>query len=155
MAFDAKFPFAFDAEKFGEFFKMPEFGAMFDASRFPAVDMDAMVAAQQKNVSALVEANKIALAGYQEVYKRQIALFEQSIAQLKDQMAEFQGQPITAEQATKNVEQLKVSVEKALADAKELAELAQKANTEAFEVVKARFEEVAAEYKATISKMAA
>ena len=152
MAFD-KFPFAFDAEKFGEFFKMPEMAAMFDANRLPAVDVDALIAAQQKNLSAIVEANKIALAGYQEIYKRQIALFEQAIAQIKDQMAEFQSQPISSEQAAKNLEILKGSMEKAVADAKELTDLAQKANAEAFEVVKARFKEAVAEFNATAGRM--
>lgn len=154
MALD-KFPFAYDAEKFGEFFKMPEFGKFFDASKLPAVDVDAVVAAQQKNVTALVEANKVAIAGYQEVFKRQAALLEAGIAQLKDQVAELQGQPVTAEQASKNVEALKAAVEKAIADAKELGELAQKANTEAFEIVKARFEEAVAEFKDAAAKYAA
>ncbi|MCL5778436.1 TIGR01841 family phasin [Limibaculum sp. FT325] len=154
MALD-KFPFSFDAEKMGELFKLPEFDKMFDASKLPAVDVEAVVAAQQKNIAALVEANKVAIAGYQEIFKRQVALVEEGVAVLKDQMAEFQGQPVTADQTARNIETAKAAIEKAMADVKELADLAQKANTEAFEIVKARFEEAVAEFKDAASKLAA
>lgn len=150
-----KFPFAFDTEKMGEFFKLPELDKMFDASKLPQLDVESVVAAQQKNIAALVEANKVAIAGYQEIFKRQVALVEQGVAALKDQMAEFQGQPVTADQTAKNIETAKVAVEKAVADVKELAELAQKANTEAFEIVKARFEEAVSEFKDATAKLAA
>jgi len=154
MALD-KFPFSFDAEKMGELVKLPEFDKMFDASKLPAVDVEAVVAAQQKNIAALVEANKVAIAGYQEIFKRQVALVEEGVAVLKDQMAEFQGQPVTADQTARNIETAKAAIEKAMADVKELADLAQKANTEAFEIVKARFEEAVAEFKDAASKLAA
>ncbi|MBK0399414.1 TIGR01841 family phasin [Limibaculum sp. M0105] len=150
-----KFPFTFDAEKMGEFFKLPEFDKFFDTSKMPAVDVEAVIAAQQKNVAAMVEANKVAIAGYQEIYKRQVALVEETIAAIKDQMADLQGQPVTADQTAKNIETAKVAMEKAVANVKELSELAQKANTEAFEIVKARFEEAVAEFKDAASKLAA
>lgn len=134
--------FSFEASKLSDMFKMPEMGKM------PGFDLDKMVEAQQKNVTALVEANKVALAGYQDLYKKQVALFEATLAATKDQMSEIQGQPLTAETATKSIEQLKAAFEKALADVKELAEMAQKANAGAFDIVKARMEEVMAELKA-------
>lgn len=154
MALD-KFPFAFNPEQMGDFFKMPEFDKFFDGAKMPSVDMEAMLAAQQKNMAALVEANKVAIAGYQEVFKRQVALVEEGVAALKDQMADLQGQPVTADQTAKNIETAKVAIEKAMGDVKELAELAQKANTEAFGIVKARFEEAVAEFKDAAGKLAA
>ena len=139
-------PFAFDAEKLKE---------LFSAAKLPGVDADAMMAAQQKNVDAMIEANKVVTAGYQDLYKRQIALFEAAVAQTKDKLTEVQGQPLTAEQATRNVEALKTAFEKAASDVKELAEVAQKANTGAFEIVKARAEEAVAEFKAAAEKASA
>ncbi len=136
-------PFAFDAEKLKE---------LFNAAKLPGVDADAMMAAQQKNVDAMIEANNVVTAGYQDLYKRQIALFEAAVAQTKDKLTEVQGQPLTAEQATRNVEALKTAFEKAASDVKELAEVAQKANTGAFEIVKARAEEAVAEFKAAAEK---
>ena len=133
------FPFAFDADKVKE---------MFTAAKLPVVDAEAMIAAQQKNMDAFVAANKVVFAGYQDVFKRQMALAEAAFAQAKDKFAELKGQPLTVEQATANIEAMKTAFEKAAADARELAELAQKANTGAFEIVKARFDEAVAEFKA-------
>jgi phasin family protein len=141
-----KFPFAFDADKVKE---------MFTAAKMPVVDADAMIAAQQKNMDAFVAANKVVFAGYQDVFKRQMALVEAAVAQGKDKFAELQGQPMTVEQATANVEIMKAAFEKATTDAKELAELAAKANTGAFEIVKARFDEAVTEFKAAAEKAAA
>ena len=141
-----KFPFAFDAEKVRE---------MFAAVKMPMVDVDTVLAAQQKNVDAMIEANKVVVAGYQDVFKRQMALVEAAVAQGKDKFAELQGQPMTVEQATANVETMKAAFEKAAADAKELAELAAKANTGAFEIVKARFDEAVTEFKTAAEKAAA
>ncbi len=139
-------PFAFDAEKLKE---------LFSAAKLPGVDADAMLAAQQKNVGAMIEANKVVTAGYQDLYKRQIALFEAAVAQTRDKLTEVQGQPLTAEQATRNVEALKTAFENAVSDVKEFAEVAQKANTGAFEIVKARAEEAVAEFKAAAEKASA
>lgn len=143
--FPFAFPLTFDADKLKE---------LFSAAKLPGVDADAVLAAQQKNVDALIEANQVVIAGYQDLYKRQVALFEAAVAETKDKLAQVQGQPLTADQATQNVDALKAAFEKAAADVKELAELAQKANTGAFEIVKTRAEEAAAEFKAAAEKTA-
>ncbi len=143
--FPFAFPLTFDADKLKE---------LFSAAKLPGVDADAVLAAQQKNVDSLIEANQVVIAGYQDLYKRQVALFEAAVAETKDQLAQVQGQPLTADQATKNVEALKGAFEKAATDVKELAELAQKANTGAFEIVKTRAEEAVAEFKAAAEKTA-
>ena len=144
--FPFAFPLTFDADKLTE---------LFSAAKLPGVDSDVVLAAQQKNVDALIEANQVVIAGYQDLFKRQVALFEAAVAETKDKLAQLQGQPLTADQATQNVEALKAAFEKAAADVKELAELAQKANTGAFEIVKARAEEAVAEFKAAAEKTAA
>ena len=148
-----QFPFAFDAEKMKDLFKMPEFDKMFDQAKMPGVDMSAMISAHQKNVGALVEANKAVMSGYQELYKRQVALVEESLAKTKDQVLELQSQPISPDQATKNFEQLKEALEKIAADVRELSELAQQANTEAFNIIKGRFDEAVVEFKSAADKM--
>jgi phasin family protein len=144
--FPFAFPLTFDAEKFNE---------LFSAAKLPGVDSDAVLAAQQKNVDALIEANQVVIAGYQDLFKRQVELFEAAVAETRDKLTQVQGQPLTADQATQNVEALKAAFEKAATDVKELAELAQKANAGAFEIVKARAEEAVAEFKTAAEKTAA
>ena len=141
---DQKNPFAFDADKLKE---------LFSVANLPGVDTDAMMAAQQKNVDAMIAANKVVTAGYQDLYKRQIALFEAAVAQARDKLTEVQGQTLTADQATQNVDAMKTAFEKAASDVNELAEVAQKANAGAFEIVKARAEEAVAEFKAAADKV--
>jgi phasin family protein len=147
-----QFPFVFDVEKMQEMFKMPELDKMFDGGRMPGMDMKALVEAQQKNVAAMVEANKAAMAGYQELYKRQVALVQESLATAKDSFQEMQSQPMTADQATKNMEAMKSAMDKAMADLNELTEMAQQANTKAFNIIKDRFEESFAEFKDAAEK---
>ena len=144
--FPFAFPLTFDADKLKE---------LFSAAKLPGVDADAVLASQQKNVDALIEANQVVIAGYQDLFKRQVALFEAAVTETKDKLTQVQGQPLTAEQATQSVDALKVAFEKTAADVKELAELAQKANTGAFEIVKTRAEEAVAEFKAAAEKVAA
>ncbi|MEL6773277.1 MAG: phasin family protein [Pseudomonadota bacterium] len=158
-----KFPFAdFDKlnemfkmpelDKFNEMFKVPELDKMFDASQVPG--MEGVVKAHEKNLTAAMEANKVALAGYQSVYKRQVAMIEEAMAQAKDAMGDVQGQPMTAEQAQKNMDAARVAFEKAVKDSQELVEMAQKASSEAFEVVKARFEEAVSEFQTAFEEQA-
>ncbi len=153
--FDMKEMFGFDAEKVAEMFKTPDMTAFFEKAKFPAVDMDALMSAQQKNMTALVEANKAAAAGYQDLYKRQIAIFEETMAAVKDQVAELQNSPATVEGGQKNAELVKAGFEKAVGHMKELAELAQKANMEAFEIVSARVKDSLAELKTLAEKATA
>jgi len=114
--------------------------------------MEAMVTAYQKNVAALMEANKAAMAGYQELYKRQVALVEEGLAKTKDQIHEMQSQPMNPDHAAKNLEVARASVEKVMGDMRELAEMAQQANTEAFNIIKSRFDEAMGEVKAASDK---
>ena len=138
-----KFPFAFDME------------AMKDAFKMPAFDMTAFQDAQQKNFAALVEANKTAMAGYRALYQRQVELFETAVAEARDRMGAAQGKPVSVETAHENFETLKAAFEKALADLKDMAEMAKDTNTQALEIVKTRAEEAFAEMKAAAEKLAA
>jgi len=141
-----KFPFAFDAEKVRE---------MFAAVKMPVFDVEAVLATQQKNVDAMIEANKVVVAGYQDVFKRQMELYETALADAKSKLATPQTQPLTVDQAEQNVEAMKAAFEKAAADMRELSEMVQKANTGALEIVKARVEEAIAEFKTATDKLAA
>lgn len=142
-----KFPFAFDFGQMGEAFKMPALDKI-----MAGVDMTAFQDAQQKNMAALVEANKAAIAGYQSLYKRQTEIFEAALADAKDRASAVQGKPVTMEALQENLETFKTAIDAALADVKEVSEMAQKANTDAFDILKGRAEEAFAEMKAATEK---
>ncbi|MEM0990526.1 MAG: phasin family protein [Pseudomonadota bacterium] len=154
-----QFPFAFDFSKFTQGFDVSGFNVpgfdTFFKGEMPTFDFSMMQEASRKNMAALMEANKKAVTGYQALYKRQAEIFEAAVAEAKDRMSEVQGQPMTAEAAAANFETMKAAFDKGLADLKEIAEMAHSANTDAFDIIKARTEEAFAEMKDAAEKMAA
>ena len=95
--FDPK-TFSFDVEKMTEFFKQNDFTKHLAQMRMPGVDPEAMMSAQKKNMDALVEANKAAAAGYQDLFKRQMAIFEETMAEAQQQLKAFDATKIDPEQ---------------------------------------------------------
>lgn len=144
--FDPK-TFSFDVEKMTEFMKQNEFTKQLSAMKMPGFDTEAVMAAQQKNMSALVEANKAAAAGYQDLFKKQMAIFEETMAEAQKHLKGFDATKMDAETARSQSELVKAAFEKALANMQALAEAAQKANSEAYEIVSARVKESMSELK--------
>jgi phasin family protein len=138
--FDPK-TFSFDVEKMTELFKQNDFTKHLAALRVPGVDAEALISAQQKNMDALVEANKAAAAGYQDLFKKQMTIFEETMAEAQKQMKAFEATQIDPEKAKAQGDLARAAFEKALANMQALAEAAQKANAEAYEIVAARIKE--------------
>ena len=138
--FDPK-TFSFDVEKLTDFFKQSDFTKQLASMKLPGVDPEALMSAQQKNMNALVEANKAAAAGYQDLFKKQMQIFEETMAEAKRQVASFDATKIDADRAKAQGELFKAAFEKALANMKALAESAQKANADAYDLVTARLRE--------------
>jgi phasin family protein len=139
--------FSFDAEKMAEFFKQNDFTKQLASLKMPGVDPDALMKAQQKNMDALVAANKAAAAGYQDLFKKQMAIFEETMAEAQKQMKSFDATRLDPEQAKAQTDLARAAFEKALANMQALAEGAQKANAEAYEIVAARIKESIAELR--------
>ena len=146
-----KFPFAFDFNAMTDAMKMPAF-EKFMPKDMPSIDFAAIQDAQQKNMAALVEANKTAYAGYSAIAKRQTERCEAAVAETKDRVNALQGQAMTTETAQANFETLKTAIEKAMGDLNEVAEMAKTANEDAFGIIKARADEVMAEIKTVSEK---
>ena len=144
--------FSFDVDKMQEFFKQNDFTKHLANLKMPGLDPDAMVKAQQKNMDALVEANKAAAAGYQDLFRKQVAIFEETMAEAQKQMKAFDTTKIE-DSARAQGEIAKAAFEKALANMQALAESAQKANAEAYEIVSARIKESIAELKDLAGKV--
>jgi phasin family protein len=134
--FDPK-SFPFDLEQMTEFFKANDFTKAFAAPTMPGVDADAILAAQKKNMATLVAANKAAAAGYQDLFAKQVEVFEATLAEAQKQIADFDPSKMDADTAAAQGEVTKAAFDKALGNMTALAEGAQKANADAFEVVSA------------------
>lgn len=141
--------FAFDPAKFSDLFKSADMTKFFEGAKMPApmIDFEALFAAQQKNMEALVEANKTAAAGYQELFKKQLSMVDEVVAQAQTQMSELKMDALSPEGAQKQGELMKEAYEKAVSNLTELAETAKKVNEEALEIIQARVQAAIAELK--------
>jgi phasin family protein len=144
--FDAK-TFSFDVEKLTDFFKQNDLTKQLSGMKLPGFDAEALIAAQHKNMDALVEANKAAAAGYQDLFKKQIAIFEETMAEAQKHLKSFEATKLDSDTAKAQAELAKAAFEKALANMQALAETAQKATTDAYGIVSARMQESLAELR--------
>jgi phasin family protein len=111
--------------------------------RVPGIDLEAAVATQRKNIEALTQANQLAVEGVQALMRRQVEITRQAMedfsAMFRDLVQPNAGSP--EDRFAKQAEYSKHAIEKGLSNAKELAELVTKANTEAFNVLNKRVTE--------------
>ena len=125
-------PFGSIATMF-EQFKMPgvinPFGnmaTMFDRFRMPGVDMASMVAAQRKNVEALVEANSLAYQGLQAIIQKQTEMFMRAMQAMQAAAAAGAGAD-----PTRQAEIARRAFEMVVADMRELAEMVRQSQSAA------------------------
>ncbi len=121
--------------------------------RMPAMpDMEALAAAQRRNLEALSAANRVALEGAQAVARRHMEILQQSVTEMTEAMRAFAGAEAPQDKAAKQAEMAKVTYEKAVANLQEIAELIQKSNSEALGVLNKRFTEAMEEVKGLMAK---
>ena len=135
----AKMVEMFDASDVSKMFQMPELGEM---------SGNVLIDGPRKNVEAMMKAQQVASAGYQTVFEKQFAMMQDAFSGMQGQIADLSKAPSVTDAATKQVEIAKQAYEGAMADLNELVEIAQKANADAFAVIKGRVEEGFAELKA-------
>jgi phasin family protein len=116
-------------------------GKAFAGFTFPGLDVESLVAAQRKNIEAFTQANQLAVEGAQAVARRQVEIARQAVDEASALMKEWTQPGAPEERIAKNAEIAKQAFEKGIANARELAELVTKANTEAFNVINKRVAE--------------
>jgi phasin family protein len=110
--------------------------------RVPGLDVDALVAAQRKNLEAVTQANQLAVEGVQAVARRQVEIARQAFDEFSAVVREFATPTASPEdRIAKQAELSKQALEKGIANARELTEMVTKANTEAFNVINKRVTE--------------
>ncbi len=121
--------------------------------RMPAMpDMEALAAAQRRNLEALSAANKVALEGAQAVARRHMEIMQQSMAEMTEAMKGLGSQEAPQAKAARQADLMKVTYEKAVSNMKELADLIQKSNSEALSLLNHRFAEAMDEVKTLVEK---
>ena len=111
-----------------------DFTKLMSQFRLPGVDFAALVDRERKNIEALAEANRIALEGWQALVRRQAEILQETMKKVVTNAGQ-------EDAVKKRADLAKEGFEKALANMRELAEMATKSQKEAFEVVRKRIEE--------------
>jgi phasin family protein len=120
--------------------------------KFPGMDMDALLAAQRRNIEAFSAANKVALEGAQAVAKRNMEIVQASVTEMTEAMKTMAGAEAPQAKAAKQAELMKAAYEKAINNMRELADMIQRANGEALGLINKRFAETMDEMKVMMEK---
>jgi len=130
-----------------------DFTKFFAEMKLPALpDMEALLAANRKNLETLSAANRVALEGAQAVARRQMEMVQSSMTELSEAMKELASADAPQEKAAKQAELLKQAYQRAVAHMKELSDLIRQSNAEALGLISKRFEEAMDEVKALAAK---
>ena len=115
--------------------------------KVPGVDINALMEARRKDIEALVTANRQAYEGMQLLAHRQAEMLKEAMAEWQAATEDMMSGKSPETGAAKQAELGKQTFEKALANMRELAEMATKSQSEAWEVVTRRFHENLEELK--------
>jgi phasin family protein len=128
---------------------------MFADFRFRPFDVEAVWAAQRRNVEAFTQANQLAVEGAHALVKRQIEMTQQTFEDVSSMLRDMTQPASTEDRIAKNTEFAKKVIDKSLSHGREIAALATKAGSEAAEVLQKRAAEGMDEMRAFACKSAA
>jgi phasin family protein len=117
---------------------------LFDVSKafgdfcFPTFDVDAVAAAQRKNVEAIIQANQMAVDGIRAIAQRQTEIAQQMLDQASGLVREWTQPEAPVEKLGKNVEAARQAFETTVANVRELNQLSAKAGEDVFNVIARR-----------------
>lgn len=133
-----------------------DLGKMLEGFKLPGVDMGALMKARQDDMAALMEANKVTYAAMQAMAAKQAEMFKQAMADVQS-AAQSAAQGAMAG-AKPNLDpaaalaQAKAAGEKTLQDMQALAQMAQKAQSEALAILNQRAAAAMQELKGAVKK---
>ena len=132
-------PFQFDVTKmFGDF-------------RFRPFDVEAVWAAQRRNIEALSQANQAAMAGVQALAKHQIELTRETFEGFSALWRDMAQPGSSEDRVAKNTDYVKQVLENGVKHGGEIATIAAKAGSEAAEILHKRTTESLDEIRAFAS----
>ena len=154
----AKFDFAsfMDPSKLTEQWEKFDLSKVADQFKMPGLDAQALVEYQKRNLEAFTSANKIALEGAQAVIRRQAEIVRKGVEDASKALSELNAAETPQAKMLKQAELAKEAYEAAVANLRELTEMASKSNGEAAELISTRvsesFGEFTSEFKKTAKK---
>jgi len=109
---------------------------MMEQFKMPGVDMAAIMSARQKDIQALIEANKATYEAMQAIARKQTEMLTEAMQGM--QQAAAGGAAGAVGDPAKQGEAVRKAFEKTLADMKELAEMARNSQTDVMALITKR-----------------
>jgi len=143
-----------DPSKLAEQWEKFDFAKAADQFKMPGLDAQALVDYQKRNLEAFTSANKIAMAGAQAMISRQAEILRQGVEEASKAFSELNAAGTPQDKLVKQAELAKGAYEAALANLRELSEMASKSNGEAAELLSTRVSESFGEFTSEVKKTA-
>lgn len=128
------------------------FKSLGDQLKVPAFDMGKIMEHQQKNIDAMARSWQAAGAGVQEIAAKQREIFDAAVKDIAALAQDYKPGGSAQEAAVKHAEFAKKAMEAAIANTRDIAELARKSAGEALSVVHERMKESLDEIRSTLEK---
>ena len=116
------------------------------------LDVQALVAFQQRNLEALANANRTAFEGAQAMMARQAEILREALEEMRGAVEAMAAQKQPEDVVAQQTEMIKQSFEKTVANMRELSEMMAKSNTQAVDGLNKRIAEGLDELKTNIAK---
>ena len=120
--------------------------------KIPGLDMEAILAAQRRNMEALTQANQLAIEALQTVLSRQTEVLRETMEESAAALRGLLDQSSNDDKVGKQAEMMKASFDKALANMREVTELVTKSHREACDVINRRVAEGLEEVRSSVAK---
>jgi phasin family protein len=134
--------FDFDMTRFLSDLRLPAMGGQVgQMPQIPGVNVDALVEAQKRNMEVLTAANKMAFDGFQAILRRQGEIVRASLEEASDAAGRMTSNTDPQKYMAFQAEVAKEAFERAVANLRELTEMATNSNTEVLELLKGRVTE--------------
>lgn len=124
------------ADPSADMFGLSDLGKLLEQFHLPGIDVTALVEAQRKDMQALADANREAYEGIRALVERRHEILRESLAEWRETMKESIGPQALAKQA----EVASKSVQQAIADFRELAEMEAATRNKTWMVLQDRFQ---------------
>ncbi len=131
---------------FSEF--LPNFGTSFG---FPSLNADAILDLQKKNLEAFDKAGKLTATGFEELLKRQGEMLKLSVKEFESAVKATTKKGLPEFNPEKQTEAVQASFDGAVANSRELMELAATSGQKIFDVISKRANEAVAEAQTVVT----
>jgi phasin family protein len=115
-----------------------DFTGMLAQFKLPGIDMNSLIEARRADIEALTEANKVAYDGMQELVRKQAEILRATMQEMQTAASELAKGQKPAAFAGEPKELVEKAVQDALANMREMAEVAVKTQTEALGIISRR-----------------